>query len=67
MDTKQNTYIKADNNIIINEKIIRWVKKMGDCLEVCTKNDGCVIGVNTSRICKLNSPNSYHKLNQYFE
>ena len=37
------TYIKTDDNKIINEKCIRWVKKMGDCLEVCTKMDGCSV------------------------
>ena len=35
------SYIKADNNIIINEKCIAWVKKMEDCLEVCAKTTGC--------------------------
>lgn len=29
-------YIKTDDN----EACIRWVKKMGDCLEVCTKTTG---------------------------
>ena len=30
-------FIKADDNKIINEKAILWVKKMDDCLEVCVK------------------------------
>ena len=34
-------YIKTDDNKIVNEACIRWVKKMGDCLEVCTKTTGC--------------------------
>ena len=34
-------YIKTDDNKIVNESCIRWVKKMGDCLEVCTKTTGC--------------------------
>jgi hypothetical protein len=33
-------YIKTDNNKIINEKCIKWVEKMGECLEVCTKSIG---------------------------
>jgi hypothetical protein len=62
------TYLKTDDNKIINEKYIRWVKKMSECLEVCTKSDGCVEGtVNTHKICKLNNPYSYNKLNQHFE
>ena len=30
-------YVKADDNKIINSNAILWIKKMGDCLEVCTK------------------------------
>ena len=36
-------YIKTDDNKVINKKYIRWVKKMGDCMEVCTKSNGCVL------------------------
>ena len=65
------TYIKADDNKLINEKHIRWIKKMGDCLEVCTKSDGCFIDKNgsttTHKICKFNSPDSYNKLNDLFK
>ena len=62
------TYIRADDNKIINEKYIKWVKKMGDCLEVCTKSTGCsVTHKDTHKICKLISFNSYNKLNKHFE
>jgi len=65
-----NEYIKTDDNKVINEKHIRWVKKMNDCLEVCTKSDGCVTGTGTGktthRICKLYTPDSYKKLNSLF-
>ena len=61
-------YIKADDNIIVNEKYIRWIKKMSDCLEVCTKQSGCNIkNGDTHKICKLNSFDSYNKLNKHFE
>jgi hypothetical protein len=57
-------YIKADDNKFINEKHIRWIKKMGDCLEVCTKSTGCNIkNGDTHQICKLNNFDSYNKLN----
>ena len=62
----ETNYIKADDNKIINEKCIRWVKKMDECLELCTKSDGCQVG-NTHKICKLNNPNSYEKLNRIFQ
>ncbi|MDA9072413.1 hypothetical protein N9K75_00910 [bacterium] len=69
MENNSVSYIKADNNIIINEKCIAWVKKMGDCLEVCAKTTGCnVIKYDdTYRICKINNPASYHALNKLFE
>jgi hypothetical protein len=64
----ENTYIKTDNNRIINEKYITWVKKMNDCLEVCVKTDGCSIrSGETHKICKFNNPYSYNKLNKHFE
>ena len=66
METK---YIKTDNNTVINEKTIRWIHKMGDCLEVCSKQNGCSLDKrsgDTHKICKLNSPDSYNKLNVLF-
>lgn len=61
----ENSYIKTDDNKIINEKCIRWVKKMNECLEVCTRSDGCK-AVHTHKICKLNNSSSYEKLNRFF-
>jgi hypothetical protein len=67
MENKQ-TYIKTDNNKIINEKCIKWVQKMDECLEVCTKSIGCdVRSGDTHKICKLNNLDSYNKLNKHFE
>jgi hypothetical protein len=62
-----NTYIKTDDNKIINERQIRWVKKMNDCMEVCIAANGCRVSINTHTICKQNSPESYNKLFQHFE
>jgi hypothetical protein len=68
MENKQTQYIKTDENKIINEKHIRWVKKMSDCLEVCTKSTGCSVeNRDTHKICKLNNLDSYNKLNKHFE
>jgi len=66
MENNKNIYIKTDENKILNEKFIRWVRKMNECLEVCTKPDGCT-SYTTHKICKLNSLESYNKLNKYFE
>ncbi len=60
-------YIKTDDNKVINENCIRWIKKMNDCLVICTKPDGCIIGKDTHRICKLYTPDSYKKLNIWFD
>ena len=61
-------YIKADDNILINEKYIRWIKKMSDCLEVCSKTTGCNIeNGDTQKICKINNLDSFVKLNKHFE
>jgi hypothetical protein len=39
---------------------------MSECLEVCSRLDGCS-ATNTLKICKLNNPTSYDKLNKWFE
>ena len=61
----ENKYIKTDDSVI-NEKTIRWVKKMNNCLYVCNKGNGCSLR-DTHKICKFNSLNSYNKLNKLFE
>lgn len=67
MENNKPTYLKTDNNRVINENAIRWVEKMSDCLEVCLKTDGCSVeGKTTIRICKLNNPDSYNILNKHF-
>jgi len=64
----QDSFIKTDDNKVINERHIRWVKKMNDCLEVCTKSIGCSKeNGNTHIICKLNSPDGYYRLNELFK
>ena len=65
MDNYKQTYIKTDNNTILNENCIKWVRKMGDCMDICMKGNGCYIG-DTHRICKINTPNSYNKLLTHF-
>ena len=67
METTQR-YIKTDDNKIINEKCIKWVQKMSECMEVCTKSNGCTANSgNTHKVCKINNLDSYNKLNKHFE
>jgi hypothetical protein len=67
MDNNRNAYIKTDENKIINRQCIRWIKKMDECFEICTKNNGCTVKKDTHRVCKYNSPDGYDKLNMLFE
>jgi hypothetical protein len=68
MENHKLPYLKTDDNKIINVKCIKWVKKMGDCLEVCTKLNGCSIERGeTHTICKHNNGPSYNMLNKHFE
>jgi hypothetical protein len=68
MDIKKDndSFIKADGNKVINERYIRWIEKVDECLEVCIKNNGCEKH-NLHKICKINNLDSYNKLNKYFE
>jgi len=68
MENNNTVYLKTDDNRIINETCIRWVKKIDDCLEVCIKSSGCnILRGDTVKICKLHTPESYNKLNKHFE
>jgi hypothetical protein len=62
-------FIKADDNKIINEKCIKWIKKMDECLMICTRSTGCFATASggTHTICKLNNPTSYETLNKFFK
>lgn len=63
------SYIRADDNVIINEKCIKWVKKIDECLSVCTKSIGCSMydDRDVHKICKTNNLTSYNKLNIHFQ
>ena len=54
MDDNKNNYIKVDDNKVINEKCIKWIKKMDECLAICTKSDGCYKST-AHRVCKINN------------
>lgn len=36
-----NKYIRTDDDILLNEKKILWIKIIDECLEVCVKSNGC--------------------------
>lgn len=61
------TFIKVDDEKIINMNCIRWVKKMDECLQICSKSNGCAGDGDTHKVCKINNEESYRRLNRYFE
>lgn len=67
-----NTYLKCDNNKIVNERHIRWVKKLDEAMEVCCKENGCISETDfvylkdTITVSKQKSPDSYRKLLELF-
>lgn len=61
-----DTYVVTDDQFALNQKHIRWIKKMEDCLSVCSKSDGCEVRM-AHKICKDKSPAAYEKLNRIFE
>lgn len=70
MDTPPNSFIKIDNNTILNIKYIRWVKKMDECLEICSKMDGCSNykkHKDTHTLCKINNADSYNEFIKFFK
>ena len=61
-------FIKADDNKIINKKCIIWVKKIDECLKICTKVTGCSLeNGDTHKLCKVNNNDSYMALNKWFK
>ena len=67
MENDTNSYLRTDHGIIINEKCIRWVKKMNECLHVCIRTSDLLAFDDTHKICKINSPHSYENMNKHFE
>lgn len=65
MDSKIS-YLKADDDKIINEHSILWVKKMNNCLEICNRSSGCYVKGDIHQICKDKSPLSFKYLDKHF-
>jgi hypothetical protein len=67
MENNNNPFIKTDDDKILNIKCIRWVKKMDECLQICTRSNGCRSGIDTHKVCKINNEDSYKRLNRFFD
>jgi hypothetical protein len=68
MEKERNTdFIKIEGGLILNVNHIRWIRKVHDCMYICTKSDGCTS--NTSHvICGSNEQqnNDFERLNTMF-
>jgi hypothetical protein len=67
MELEKDNYIRADDNKRINTRFIVWLKKMDDCLSICTKTTGCQGGADTHKVCKINNVDTYKKLIKEFK
>ena len=65
-NNNKQTFIKVNDNIVISENYIRWIKKIDECLKICNKPGGCY-DTDVHTVCKVYNPDSYNKLNKYFE
>jgi hypothetical protein len=65
------TFIKVDDDRIINTNFIRWIKKKDECFYICSKLSGCYSDINniktdTHSVCKSTNSESYNKLLNLF-
>ena len=65
-NSNSKPFIKVDDDKIINIHCIRWVKKMDECLQICSKSNGCSVKLDTHQVCKINNLDSYNRLEKYF-
>jgi hypothetical protein len=68
MEKERNTdFIKLEDGLILNINHIRWIRKVHDCMYICTRDDGC--NRNTSHvICGSNElqKKDFEKLSNMF-
>ena len=62
------SFLKTDDDRIINEARIIWAKRANDCMYACMKTVGCGPGAGDAhKICKAVNEESYNRLNKHFE
>jgi hypothetical protein len=62
----ESTYIKVDNNRIINTNFIRWIGLGDKCFYICNEMDGCT-GDTIHQLCKINNPKSFETIKKFFD
>jgi hypothetical protein len=70
MKEERNTdFIIFDDGLVLNKNHIRWIKKIHDCMYICTKSSGCSESARSSHvICSSNEnqKKDFDKINQIF-
>lgn len=68
-NTIEENFVKSTGNKLINTKYIRWMKKMDDCIYICSMMNGCntMNNNNLHQVCKEINNDSYNKLNEFFK
>jgi len=66
VQTTVSEFILCDGDRLINTNHIRWIQRMYETMEICTKQTGCTLGRDTIKVSKLLHPQSYSRLNMMF-
>ena len=63
---RHNSFIKTENNVMLNPDYIRLIKKIDDCMLICNQ-DKCFHS-DVRKVCKIDDLFTYNKLNSmYFQ
>lgn len=62
----KNNFILCDGDKLVNTKYIRWIHRLNETMEICSKQTGCSMGKDTIKLSKILHPQSYSKLNVMF-
>lgn len=59
-------YIKVSNDKLINQNAITWIRRIEECMYICTRSDGCDLVKSTHKICKFDNPTGYNRVDNLF-
>ena len=59
-------YIKVTNDKLINQNAITWIRRIEECMHICTRTDGCDVEKTSHKICKYDNPTGYNRVNTLF-
>lgn len=60
------SYIKVTNDKLINQQSITWIRRIEECMYICTRTDGCDLEKTSHKICKFDNPSGYNRVNRLF-